>query len=730
MTTLPPRLPLCALLALAFPALPSFGQAQSLPAADDPVTHAVVVTGTRIDERYGAGQAGIAKGSPSLRETPQSVTVLTRERLDDQNLRSLDEALQVSTGIVVEQGSSYERSFYSRGFLVDTVQYDGVPTQRGNGFAISPDLAVFERVEVLRGPAGLFNGAGQPGGTVNLVRKRPLKAAQLAARLSAGRWDDYRAEGDASVLLNAAGTLRARVVGVGQERKFFYAAAHTRHRVGYAVFEADLGPATTLGAGVDVERNLMRPFYGGLPRYSDGRDLDLPRDTYLNAAWSHTDVKTSTAFADLRHRFQAGWNGKIGVTHMREANDDLSGSAFGTVNVATGARPTLSSFGQKLVGDQDAVDATLEGGFDAFGRRHDVLVGANWQQRDYDLGSQLYRVTNPSIDPFTFDPFAYAVAPTVPARAAAHTHNLLRQSGVYGSLRLALAEHVKLVLGGRVSNFETSTRNLVTDAWTIAPFEENHKFTPYGALSVDLARDWTGYLSYAEIFRSQANLVTANGQPLKAATGSNVEAGLKGELAGGRLNAALALFRVLEDGRSQVDAGQPTPCPASPLGGSCYVAEGKVRSQGLDAEVNGGVLPGVELAAGYTFNQTRYLRDRGASGTPSANENQPLSTFTPKHIARLWANWQPSGAWSAWSAGAGVNAQSLAYKTSGALRIEQRGYAIWSGRVGYRIDRNLDLALNLNNLFDKRYYRTLGSTSGGNWYGEPRNLAATLRAIF
>jgi len=722
----PLRLPIALALALAYPVHAAEGHAS----APDDVTgtpSTVIVTADRL-AGYGADAASIAKGSASLRETPQSVSVSTRQRLDDQNLRTLDEALSNITGLIVEQGSSHERTYYSRGFEIQTVQYDGVATQRGSGFFISPDLSVFDRVEVLRGPAGLFNGAGNPGGTINLVRKRPLKTDRIEVQAAAGRWDNYRTQVDATRVLNDSGSVRARVVGVYEDRDFFFDVAESQRGVVYAIVEADLAPSTTLGVGVHREENNSTPFYGGLPRFADGGDLGLPRSAYLNAAWSDNSIVSTTAFADLQHRFANDWKLRVAFTRMREDNDDLSGSAFGAVNRATSVGPSLSSFGARLLGEQKAADATLEGSFAAFGRRHDLLLGANWMQRDYDSTSQLYTVANPIVNPFTFNPFDYAVAPTAIPRPATRSLTALEQSGIYASLRFALTDSVKLIGGARVSNWKSSVRNLLTGAYSTRPYEQKGEFTPYGALSWDFAPEWTTYLSYAEIFRTQSTQFTASGDPLDAAIGNNVEAGLKGALYGGRLNASLALFRILEDNRSQSDPFNPTPCPASPTGGACFVTEGKVRSQGLDAELTGQLLPGLELSAGYTFNQTRYLNDRTATGLPSANENQPLSTFTPRHLARIWGTWRPAGA--AWSVGGGVNAQSETYKTGGALRFEQAGYAVWSGRVGYQINRNLLASVNFNNIFDKHYYRTLGNTSGSNWYGEPRNVTATLQAVF
>ncbi|MES2414722.1 MAG: TonB-dependent siderophore receptor [Pseudomonadota bacterium] len=671
----------------------------------------------------------IGKGLRSLRETPQSVTVLTRQRLDDQGIRTLDSALQATTGITVQESSSHERTFFSRGFEIDTIQYDGVPTTRGSGFFISPDLSGYDRVEVLRGPAGLFNGAGQPGGTVNLVRKRPLATRQLNAQVTLGSWNLRRAEGDISLVLNDAGSLRGRLVAAREERNFFYDVANSKRTVLYGVVEADIGPRTTLGAGFNYEKNAGTPFYGGLPRFSDGRDLKLPRSTYLNAAWSRSDIQNTTYFTDLNHRFNDNWKVKLGVSRMKENNYDLSGAAFNTVNPATNLGPTISSFKANLLGEQTALDGTLEGSFLAFGRKHDVIFGTNYQYRDYRSTSQSFTVANAAINPFTFNPYNYANAPTVPAGAQTRTLNKTEQNGMYGSVRFALSDPMKLVLGGRTSYFKSSVQNLVTGVLTTQPYEEKSRFVPYGALSYDLDQNWTVYGSYAEIFRSQANLFTVAGTRLAPATGTTYEAGIKGALNGGKLNTSAALFRTTETNRAQTVVAANCAGNLINPAGACSAAEGQVLSQGLDAELSGEVAPRLQVAAGYTINLTRYVSDRNATG-PTANVNQPLLTYAPRHMLRIWSNYQLTDALAGWSIGGGVNLQSKTYKVAGAARLEQPGYAVWSARVGYRINKNLTASLSLNNIFDKTYYRTLGALNGSSWYGEPRNVTATLQATF
>lgn len=681
---------------------------------------------------YGARSVTVGKGAQRLKDVTNSVSVITRERMDDQNLRTLDEALQASTGIVVEQNSSYERAFYSRGFQITSVQYDGAPTQFGQtakGFAIQGDMAIYDRVEVLRGPAGLFAGASSAGGTINLVRKRASADFALRGSVSAGSWNDYRGEFDVTGSLNESGSVRGRFVGAYQDREFFYDFAETKKPVAYGMLEFDLGSATTVGVGFKYEENEMTPFYAGLPRYSDGRALNLSRSTYLNAAWSDTNAKGTSAFADVTHRFNDVWQLKVSAMNDREDNHDYAGSAFGTVNVNTLAGSSLSSFYQHLIGNQNTADATLTGGFDAFGRRHDVIVGANYWKRTYDLESQLYTVPNAAINPFTFDPRQYSSFPTVPGRARTLTEETTEQTGIFGSVRVRLTDPLSVIVGGRLSEYENSLFNKVTRL-TSARAKDSDVFTPYGAVSYELSKNWSTYASYAETFQSQASSYTSAGEPLDPAEGQSYEIGLKGELLDGLANVSFAAFQIEEVNRRQNDPTTPNPCPGSPVGGACFIAEGEVRSRGFDAEISGMLTPSWNVFAGYTYTTTEYLRDRTATGAPSANEGRHLSSFTPKHSVRVWTDYRLQGPLEGLSIGGGVNAQTEAYKTSGVLRLEEGGYALWSTRASYRVNDTLDLALNVNNLFDKKYYRTIGTLNNGNWYGEPRNFMVTLQMSF
>jgi outer membrane receptor for ferric coprogen and ferric-rhodotorulic acid len=153
-------------------------------------------------------------------------------------------------------------------------------------------------------------------------------------------------------------------------------------------------------------------------------------------------------------------------------------------------------------------------------------------------------------------------------------------------------------------------------------------------------------------------------------------------------------------------------------GDYCSRASGKVRSQGVEAEIGGKITARLNLSAGYTYNTTKYLED-------VANEGLIFNPQVPKHLFRTWADYRVS---DTVSAGIGMTTQS---NTQGRDKlVTQGGYTLWNARAAYRIDPRWTLALNINNLFDKNYYATIDRTTFGSLYGNPREVMVTLRGSF
>ncbi|WP_043229273.1 TonB-dependent receptor [Pseudomonas sp. CF161] len=680
---------------------------------------------------YTTGAVTISKGAHSLKETPQSVTVITRKMMDDQHLDTIDQVMEKTPGITLYDSPMGGRYFYSRGFrMTGQYQFDGVPLDMGSSYvqadSFNSDMAFYDRVEVLRGAAGMLKGAGGTAGSVNFVRKRGQATPQTELTMSAGSWDNYRGQVDTGGPLNDSGTIRGRAVVAQQSRQYFYDNAERRDQVYYGALDFDLSPDTTLGLGLAYEDVDSTPCWGGLPRYSDGSYLKLSRSTCLNTAWNNSRSKKITYFGDLKHQFDDNWALKVAGVYSKNTQDIAYAFPSGAVPVGSTSSNTLML---GSIYDYDQVDygfdAYVDGKFQAFGQEHELIVGTNASRSRKDdfyavaALPQRQNVFNPNKNIPEPDDSYYDTHSTRGGPVDIH----IQQYGAYSTLRLKLADPLTLVVGSRVSWYSSENDSLSYWMDTRTPInsksKETGQVTPFAAVLYDLNDNLTAYASYSDIFTPQGSYRTLDGSSLKPLIGKNYEVGIKGEWFGGRLNSAFNLFRTLQE-----DAVQDDPeCPDS----SCSLNSGKVRAQGFEAEVSGEVIERLQLLAGYTYTQTKTLEDADTSKNGSVG-----NSYVPRHLLRVWGDYALDGALDKFSIGAGVNAQSDNYRTSpiSGKNLSQAGYAIWNGRIGYRIDDTWSLALNGNNLFDKRYYRTVGTEGFGNFYGDPRNFMLSVKASF
>lgn len=650
----------------------------------------------------------LLKGAHSLKEIPQSVTIIDDERMAQQNLRTLDEVLQQAPGMTIQPYQLLTTGYYARGFKVDSFQQDGVPILMGNTASPPQDMVMYERVEILRGANGLMQGTGNPSATVNLVPKRAQKEFAAHGTVSAARWGRYRAEADVGGPLNENGTLRARLAASHEDRDFFYDVAEQKSTNLYGIAELDISPDTTVLLGLQHQRIRSITNMSGVPFYKDGSDIGLPRSTYLDTAWDRFNWDYTRAFAGLEHHFNNGWQAKLNFNHLKGDADMKYTGASGAIDPITGGGAKLTGAAYEFENTQSSADGYLTGPFSLLGRTHEATIGANWQRSSTEqFTANFVPGLNVPVNVWEWDPYSVPEPATGPFTSRGPTKTT--QSGLYAVGRFSLADPLKLVLGARLTQWKQSS--------PAAEARIKNEFTPYGGLLFDLTPEWTAYASYAQIFQPQTQL-TWNDDLIDPVKGTNTEIGIKGSLLNGRLNTSLALFDIRQTNRAQQDPAHPC------VGTICYyIASGKVRSRGVEAEINGWVTPDLNLSLGYTYNTTKYLED-------ASSEGQPFARFTPKHIVRLWANYTLPWNDRRMDVGLGIQAQSDFSTQSGGVTLSQGGYALVNMRLGYRFDKHLSAALNINNLFDRRYYQSLSGTSWNNRYGEPRSIALTLRAEY
>lgn len=704
---------------------------------------------------YTTGLTSIGSKTPtSLRQTPQSVSVVTQQLIQDQRMVDLTDAMKSTPGITVQNANERISNFYSRGFAIENIQIDGAApmalgTTAGSFYSSKVyDLTEFDHVEVLRGASGLFGGTGDPGGIINLVRKRPLDTYQLKVDTSAGSWDNYRTQFDITGPMGFDGKLRGRLVAAYTNRDYFMDDRSTEKPTIYGVLEADLFPSTRLTIGGRTEESHENGSGAGLPRYSDGKDLGLSRSTSLSQDWAYQNGRSQEAFAKIDHEFSDDW--KVNLSYTRTLDSGFQKRAFtiGAFNPVTGDGPKRYGSDAQYRSDQSLWDVNLAGKFNLFDRQHEFLMGFDHQkitsqwQGSAQLGGAFGAVD-------VFDPGSTPWANPLTDKGWLRDYhpNSQTQYGLYSTLRLQLADPLHLIVGARVQRykFEQLYRELDTDTgnWDVASdisTREPTKVVPYGGIVYDLNDEWSTYVSYSEIFKPQQDKLQgpppakgAMGSTIEAMTGKTYETGIKGELWGGAVNTAFAVYYTERENQAVEDPNYELSSVI--FGGNCcYLSQGKVVSKGIDMEVSGELLPDWNLMAGYTYNNNRNRSDN----------NAVFSSVTPKHLFKIWSTYRLPGAWHDLKVGGGVNLQSANYvsgqasvldNTGAVVRNEdydyrQAGYAVWNTMAEYRLDDNWTVAYNLNNVFDKTYYSTVGSSAAGNWYGEPRNHMLTLRGTF
>lgn len=240
---------------------------------------ALQVTGQEQKNDYVPGPVTIAKGRQRIREIPQSVSVITQQRMEDQNLTTIPEVVKQTTGVTVQRfdGAGLFNSYNARGYQIDTLLLEGLPRDN-TGNVTEFDTAIYERIELLKGPAGLFLGAGEPGAMLNLARKRAQARTDVAGTFSLGSWDRYRAQLDVTGALNESGSVRGRFVGLHDEGDSFLDVVNYEKQLVYGTLEFDLTTRTTLSAGV-THQEIDSVIDRGLPAYADGRTFTVNRAT-------------------------------------------------------------------------------------------------------------------------------------------------------------------------------------------------------------------------------------------------------------------------------------------------------------------------------------------------------------------------------------------------------------------------------------------------------------------
>jgi len=652
------------------------------------------------------------------RQTPQSVSVVTRQHMDDFALDTVDDVMRHTPGITVSAYDSDRSNYYARGFSINNFQYDGIPSAvRNVGYSAGntlSDMAIYDRIEVLKGSTGLLVGAGSLGASINLIRKKPTHDFQGHVTLGAGSWDNYRSELDVSGPLNDSGNVRGRAVAAYQDKKSFMDRYSSQSQVYYGILEFDLSPDTLLTVGGDYQDNDPRgsTWSGSFPLINANGERNKVSRSFSNAAdWSSWKQYTRTLFATLEHDLGDGWVTKLQLDHKLNGYDAQMGSIQGSTPNADG---TASLTGQRYRGEtrSDSADLYVSGPFSLLGREHELVLGGSTSIAEWN-GKGFWNVTYPGPNLFDFFNWHGNIAKPQWGEAAQITDDVIRQNGLYLATRLNVLDDLHFILGARVVNYSLTG--------TTDTYRENGRVIPYAGAVYDLDDNFSLYASYTDIFMPQDYYnLDRDGKLIDPDQGENYEIGIKGEFFDGRLNASLAYFEVKESNRpvSDDDYNNQTPTPPN------YAFKGTdAETKGFELEVSGELQPGWQVQAGYTH---KVVRD---------DQGEKISTFEPEDQLSVYTSYKLPGALDQWTVGGGARWQSKAWQSiwnSPRNQYEdftQKQYWVVDLMTRYQITPNLSATVNLNNVFDKYYFTNIGFYNSA-VYGEPRNVMVTTRWDF
>lgn len=638
----------------------------------------------------------------SAKQTPQSVLVFTRQKLDDQNITSYQELLAKTPGVTLNQ---WDERVYptARGFDLDYYLFDGIPTYAINDDADDPDLAIYDRVEIVKGANGLTTGAGNPAMGMNFIRKHAnSKELTGTVDLSVGSWNNYSSSVDVQSALNKKGNIRARLVAKHQDKESYMDNYEKSTDVIYGVVDMDLTDTTfaSIGASVeDIDRSGIR--WGGMPAfYSDGTRATFDNSKTLSDDWTAWNIKTTNYYADLKQYFLN--DASINLSLSRKEIDADGNLAYfgGTVDKTTG-NPVIgpNDFGLYGYGftnrrEENNIDLYTSIPFEVAKLNQELIIGTMYNKSE--------KVKNNYTSSINWTTFNFnQISITEPTYTASYPGGLeeTTQKGTYLAGKISLMEDLKLISGLRVSDWEYKNENNTKNR------EFNNELTPYSGLIYDLNKNHSVYTSYTSIFKPQ-DKKSSSGDYLDPVEGNNYEVGLKSEYFEGDLNTSLTLFRIEQDG-----VGEDTGNVNGSLE-SVYEAKDGVVSKGFEIGTSGKVTDNFSLDFGLA-----NFEAKNADGSK-------FNTNSSRTTANLFGKYTLND----YRFGSGLNYKSKYYTDTSYGRITQDAFITTDLMAGYKVNKNLDLQLNVNNIFDKEYYSGIGVNSMV--YGDPRNATLGMKYTF
>lgn len=638
------------------------------------------------------------KLSLTLFETPQTVTAISRIQMDDFALNTVTDVLDYTPGVTVEEVETDRIYYTARGFDIVNFQYDGVGAPFTYGLNKGQqDTAIYQKIEVVKGAAGLITGLANPSATINYVRKRPTQDLQAAARVSANEWHGYRLDGDISGAL--AEGVRGRLVVADEQTESYLERHQDSTNLFYGIIEIDLGERTAATLGHSYDKSASDGvLWGALPLlYSDGTPTDYDVSTSNAPDWTYADTVQNQTFVELKHQLDERWT--LNALYTRNDADFESELfyVYGTPNRENeiGLFGYASGYDSEEI--QNVYDVFVSGSFSFAERDHQLVVGYNHADiqteeasfYDYEngfpvLGSDWALGLSPRPNLTSHDPDTQATG----------IHQT--QKSLYVSSRLNLTDRLSVLLGARRAELSQKGISYGGSADTSA-----EKTVPYYGATYLLREDLTLYGSYSEVFKQQT-WVNDDFLPLGATEGESAEIGVKKSFNEERAVLTMAFFSSEHTNLGEF-VGRDT------VTGTAFYEPRDFESEGYEIEFSGEISDGFNLSAGFTQFD---LEDQ---------DGGDIRPYVPSKLFKMSASYRIP-ALPALKIGGVLKWQDDI--TTADTLVAQKSYTLVDLALHYEVSPAVSLALNLDNVTDEKYYNSLYWDQA--FYGAPRNVEASI----
>ncbi|MCM8911782.1 TonB-dependent siderophore receptor [Pseudomonas inefficax] len=656
-------------------------------------------------EGYKASRSASAtRTDTALHETPQSVSVVPKDVLQDTGATRLQDGLDYAGGVgrANNFGGQGLTTFTVRGFTTGEFYRNGFPINRG--YPNAPDANTVERLEVIRGPASSLYGRGDPGGTFNVVSKQPLPESKVTL---GSQFDDqgmHRATLDATGPLNQDGSLAYRLNLLGEGGESFRDDVESERYDVAPVLSWQVNDSTKIVFEGDFMRN-NHPLDRGLTRYPT-QTGSASRDTYIWEKGSDNLLHNDNNMAQVRfeHLLNDNWTLGGGFQYL---DGSLKGNAVEATSAPADGRTLQRNFNyRKLEWTDRDWQLNLTGHFDTGGFSHTLLTGVEYE--NYHYSSIIRRSTAP----YTIDIYNPVLGQPRPELAAVPTtwdSEKLETWAYFIQDQVALTERLKALAGVRFERFEHDYDDKRPVNRDFSKGENG--VTPRFGLIYDLTDTVAVYANTARSFKpnSGASLQGSGFDPEK---GKSYELGVKWEAPDRQLSVDAAIYHIVKENVLTRD-------PADP---NYNLAAGEVRSRGLDINIAGNLTPEWRVIGGYAYVDAEVTKDnRLPTGTRLANI--PRNSFSLLNTYEF-----QDGLAKGLGLGVGVKYVDDRNGQTEAVTYNMDQYTVVDLLAFYKVNDNIRLNLDLKNLFNKEYDE--GAFNLYAYPGAPRTVQAGVSYTF